>query len=1235
MSKRKLLISILLFLVYVALAWVGTLFLAPANLFYLVVFILIALGLTVLIVYLLMARMTAHAAGGRAADTAKTEDTATPSAPAVSAAHDPELKLFTTLIGEANTRLAQSPKLASRRVSTTVTGLPMLLLTGDGGAGKTGTFLNAGLEPELLAGQVYRDSEVLPTRIANLWYADDVLFVEPSGGIFSGEAGRWRGLLEKLRARSAAGFIRRIFGGKTDAQLRGVILFCDMSPFVGIPDSGRLGSLARRCQERLRQVGETFGINFPVYVVFTHVDGVPYFGEYFGHLVENEDQQILGCTLPAVAPNARPGGEVYSEAETSRLADAFNGLSFSLADKRMAMLPREHNAAAKPAIYEFPREMKRVRDTLVQFLVDTFRPNPLQPGPILRGFYFTGTRKVTVSALASAATAEPRARVSAGEATSLFNLADYQKRMGLIEQAAASPVETTATRWCFVSELFHRVVLHDPLSRTVAFANRRQDLYRRILWGGATLIGLILCFMFIRSWWGNRRLLEDVQQAADTPYVYRANAADPSLDNLRSMDALREQLATLLTYQREGPPMRLRWFLYSGGRVLPSLYDLYFQRFRQVFYDNFEGSIASTLIGLPSSPDSTHSYNAIYDRVKAYRMITQCKCSPDAAFLAPVLGEVWMTGRNLDQDRQTLALKQIDFYSSELKYKNPYRLDEKSDVVDRGRMYLSAFGGVERIYRGIVEEANKRDRPAKLAEIAPNYQQVLSTPGEVQAAFTREGWMFASEAIKDPSRLAMGEPCVVGTHNAAAQLMQGPETQAELQNMYISDYIRRWKDFTGATSVLPFRNAQDAAKKLSLLADNRSPLLAAVFLISDNTNFPPHPASVAKNSGLQNAITRMLPSRTNQAVNLAKSAMPTVAPPETTDDITKVFQPSREVVSPNNRDRLIDDPNRKYMDALADLQRDMDKLQNDNPSNPDMNLNQQAAQAVDAGLDSVRQIAQKFNIAGSQGVDTELQALLESPFRNAQRFIITDPTKAAREKANGALRSFCARLAPAQRKFPFNPQSDTDASMDEVASIFAPQSGAFAAFTQQVNKLVVKQGRLWVANPESPDAHPTEEFLRFLNHLQQIQDALYAEGGSQMKMHYTLRPLPGENVQAITLDIDGEKITASGQAQSKQFSWPGSGQVLVTVKAGGNIPFGSYPGPWAVWHWMYNADPRAPGSKTVQWSTLRQGHGQPQAVTDAEGKPIVMKVELGDLPAGVDVFVPSFFAVRCPGRAAD
>ncbi|HLX46007.1 MAG TPA: type VI secretion system membrane subunit TssM [Bryobacteraceae bacterium] len=1234
MTKRRLLISILLFLIYVAAVYFGAAFFVQGTNLALVVFVMVTLGLTVLVVYLLISRMQRQHTGGQVEQAASVQSGERPATKTSAAADDPDVAALAALIVEANARLAKSPKLASRGIKTEITRLPLFLIGGLEGSGKTSTFLKSGLEPELLAGQVFRDSAIVPTRLANLWFAEDCLFAELSGSAFSGDAGRWAGLLNRLQGRSAGGFIKNIFGAKTDAQLRGFILLCDVTPFLGVPDPSRLGGLGRRIQDRLRVVGESFGTNFPVYVVFTKSDSIPYFTEYFARLVENEDQQILGCTLPATAPGARPAGEVYAEGETARLSDALNRLYYSLAEKRLSVLPRETEASARPAVYEFPREVKRIKDTLVQFLVDVFRPNPLQPGPILRGVYFTGTRQVTVSALGPVAS-EPVARAMTGEATSLFDLAEYQRRMGLTPEAApSSPLESSIQRWCFVAELFHRVILPDPLGRAVAFQSKKTDSQRRIAFGAAAALALILGFIWIRSWWNNGSLLGGIETAAQASYAFQPNArAVPSLETLKGLDGLREQLETLLDYDRNGPPWRMRWGLFTGARVLPSTYNLYFERFRHLFLDDIQASLLGTLVRLPGSPNDQNPYNGTYDRLKAYRMITQCKCTPDPAFLKTVLADTWLAGRNIDPDRQALASKQLVFYAEELKIQNPYKIGENNEAVERGRQYLSSFGGVERLYRGIIEEANKSPRvPARLADIAPNYKQALSSPGEVQAAFSKEGFTFVNSAIKDPSRLTLGEPCVLGGMNAGAQLLQGVQVQTDLQNLYIQDYIRRWKAFVDQTSVDSFRSAADAAKRLEILADNRSPLLSAVFMISDNTNYT---AAKSDSSGLlDKAVDKIAPPGAKKALDVAKQLADSrvVATPA---DIGRVFQPAREIVSPNNRERLIDDPNRTYMNALADLQRAMQRLQDDRASNPDMSLHEAARKATDTGLDAVRQIAQRFNIAESQGIDDSMKRLLEAPFRESLKYIITDPTKVTRDKANGAMRTFCARLMPLQKKFPFLPSSDVDATADEMNSIFAPQSGAFTALQQQVSKLVVKQGKQWVANPQSQDAKPSEDFLRFLNRLQQIQDALYSEGSAQFKMQYSLKPIVEQNVEGVTLDIDGHKITAGKNEKAQSFNWPGSNQVLVTVRAGGNIPFGSYSGPWAVLRWMYDADPRTGGSKVAQWSMLRQGHGQPQAPTDAQGHPIVLHVEISEFPSGVDIFDRNFFTLRCPTRAAE
>ena len=61
--------------------------------------------------------------------------------------------------------------------------MPLYLLIGPEGSGKTSTFLNSGLEPQLLAGQ--GTAPVSPTRLCNLWLAKDAIFAEIGGRMFA------------------------------------------------------------------------------------------------------------------------------------------------------------------------------------------------------------------------------------------------------------------------------------------------------------------------------------------------------------------------------------------------------------------------------------------------------------------------------------------------------------------------------------------------------------------------------------------------------------------------------------------------------------------------------------------------------------------------------------------------------------------------------------------------------------------------------------------------------------------------------------------------------------------------------------------------------------------------------------------------------------------------------------------------------------------------------------------
>ena len=147
------------------------------------------------------------------------------------------------------------------------------------------------------------------------------------------------------------------------------------------------------------EISQLLGISFPIYVLFTkgdrigaRSDGGSAFLDYVAGLSKDETSQVLGVTLP-VRPAQASG--VYADEESKRLEKAFDELFDSLAEKRVDLLSIG-SSEKLPGIYEFPRELRKLRKVIVQFLVDLARPSQLNVNPFLRGFYFSGVRPTVI-----------------------------------------------------------------------------------------------------------------------------------------------------------------------------------------------------------------------------------------------------------------------------------------------------------------------------------------------------------------------------------------------------------------------------------------------------------------------------------------------------------------------------------------------------------------------------------------------------------------------------------------------------------------------------------------------------------------------------------------------------------------------------------------------------------------------------------------------------------------------
>jgi type VI secretion system protein ImpL len=559
-------------------------------------------------------------------------------------------------------------------------------------------------------------------------------------------------------------------------------------------------------------------------------------------------------------------------------------------------------------------------------------------------------------------------------------------------------------------------------------------------------------------------------------------------------------------------------------------------------------------------------------------------------FLSPLLEDKWMGGKRVEEDRRGLARRQFDFYSEELKHGNPYSKENDTLAIERARKYLSQFAASERIYRFILAEANRRNPRLNFNKQFPGSEQVIANAKDVEGAFTKQGAAFVLEAIKNYERFFAGEEWVLGPQASAA--LDRSKIEPELLARYRADFIGNWREYLKNSNVLRYASVEDAARKLNQLAGPQSYLLGLFCLASVNTA----------------AATQ--------------------------EDVREAFQPVQFVTPPACPDKYIATPNQPYMTGLMSLQASVEQVARARDPN-DPSVNQTLQEASRAKL-AARQVAQNFKIDREGRVEQMVQKLMEDPITHVESLL----GRLGPAQLNGEAKRFCGDFQELTKKYPFNTSSQVDASLEEINMIFRPGAGALWVFyDRNLKNALVKQGGQWVPAPGGGPIRLTAQYLRFFNRAAAFSDALYRNGSAQEpQLAYTLKALPSEGVQSLTLRLDGQQLKSSGAGGGQaQFQWPGQKvkEAKLTGSLGGpEFGFLSYEGLWAVFRFFGDADrwQAAGGGYNFEW-VPRQGQSQ-QPMTVAGGRAVTVRYFL-DMGTTAPVFQKNYLTgFNCVSQAA-
>ena len=1037
------------------------------------------------------------------------------------------------IMREATRRLKNSAVAAGAHIPN----LPLIYVLGPGSSAKTSTIIHSALDPELLSGHVYQDSQVLPTRVLNVWYSRQAVMIDPGGALMT-QSADWKHLLRLLQPARLAAL------KKSRLAPRAALVCFDCEAFLKPGASESTLSAARKIAARLHEIAQGSGISFPVYVLFTKMDRIPFFTEFVRGMTKDEASEVLGSTLPVRSLSVG----VYADEETRRLTKAFDELFYALAERRLEFLWREHQPENLAAIYEFPREMRKIRTLLVQFLVDLVRPSQLSVNPFLRGFYFSGVRPVIVEDVTA------RTDLDRSSNTGTLDAGATRIFTGLGGNLAAAPASVPVAssrkvpQWTFLTQLFNDVIVKDRVALAASGISSRVNLFRRLVLGTASVLALIVAVGFVVSFSRNYALKGDVRAAvADLRTVQGGSNREPSFTDLQKLDRLRLALARILDYRTDGVPWTMRWGLYIGDDIYPDAKRAYYQRFQQLLFADAQSKLRRDLLALPDKPGPNDNYANNYDELKAYLITTSNHEKSTREFLPNVLHAAWSKVRPVDRERSELALRQFEFYSTDLVFENPFSSAKDEGAVTHARNFLERFDVLERFYFQTLASVKAPD--ISFIDQYPDSTGVVVSPHKVRGAFTRAGVEQVQNALRDHLPIN-GEAWVLGSPSSE---LDDATLRQKIAARYQQDFVAEWRAVLQASSVVGYRDYADANDRLEKLTRQRSPLLELLRFVSYNTDV-------------------------DQAA------------------ITKPFQPVAAVEPSGPEDQFQFPANKPYIEALAKLQSDINTLMHSG-NQADPALINSALSSAGAAKATITQVMGSKIDRDFHNEDL-VRSLLEQPIKNAEALF----GRAPKQAANGAGHDLCSQVESMLKKYPFNPSSNTELSVDDLRAVLAPNDSALTNAVGKLSQFIVKQGSRYAAAPGA-NPPPNPAFVAYLNRLAELRDAFYPDGSLVPRFVYTIRHLPS-TVDSPVLKVGSETLRGSGQQQT--FTWTGSPEnVDLSSPSRGPLARPEI-GPWAIFRLVSEGRPHRAGS-ALELQFIQQSNGQTLMVGD---KPMSANYEL-------------------------
>lgn len=901
---------------------------------------------------------------------------------------------------------------------------------------------------------------------------------------------------------------------RTRQPLNGLILTLDLPDLLTATKSRR-EHLLQSLRQNLQEIRLQLHCQLPVYVVLTKLDLLHGFASLFQSMDKKGRDSILGVTFTR---NAHTNNSWRAEL-SAFWQEWVSRLNHALPDQMLA----QTGTPRRSALFSFTRQMQGIDNplgTLLDGLLDGENMDVM-----LRGVYLTSS-------------------LQRGQVDDLFTQsAAHQYHLDNSSRVTWPLVETAPyfTRMLFPSALLAEPNLAGENSLWLGNSRRRLMVFSAC---GALLAALLIGgwhHYYNKNWQAGITVLAQAESFMDVPPPQGIDEYG-SLQ-LPLLNPVRDATLAYGDYRSHGLLTDLG--LYQGTRIGPYVEQTYLQLLEQRYLPAlFNGLVKE----MNNAPPSSEEKLAV---LRVVRMLED-KSGRSNEVVKQYMAQRWSEKFHGQRDIQAQLMGHLDYALSHTDW-HGQREQGDSDAIRRYAPYEKSVTVAQRelsklpIYQRVYQSLRTRALgvlPADLNlrdQIGPSFDKVFIAGDDskliVPQFLTRYG--LQSYFVKQRDELvkltAMDSWVLNLTRNVTYSEADRTEIQRHITEQYISDYTATWRAGMDNLNVRSFEALPELTDALEQIISGDQPFQRALTVLRDNTQ----PAMLSAKLDDKEREAALADLDYQLLTRLGREFAPENSALTEYKDKTSMLQAVYQQLTELHRYLLaIQNSPVPGKSALKAVQLRLDQ----NSSDP---------------IFATRQMAKTL--------PTPLNRWVGALANQAWHVVMVEAVHHMElDWKNTIVKTFNTQLAD---KYPFNPRSSQDASLDAFERFFRPD-GLLDTFYRENLKLFIENELTW---GEDGDVLIREDIQQQLVTAQKIRDIFFSQQNGLGTQFAVETVELSANKRRSLLNLDGQLVDYShGRNYTAHLIWPNSMRegnesklTLVSAASSKSPRSVAFSGPWA------------------------------------------------------------------------